>query len=226
MSLIPEQFDEVRQQIAATCLRCNRALDSVQLIAVSKTVSVEDIRQGYDCGQRVFGESRLQEALPKMEALPGSIEWHYIGRLQSNKLRKILAQFDVIHSVDSYRMASLMDSTSKELGVYPKIFLQVNIDQEENKGGFSIDKLRVEIADIYALGRVEVQGLMCIPEDGSIEQARDSFRRLRVLKSELEVQHGVKLPFLSMGMSGDYQIAIEEGATHIRVGSSLFGKRG
>ncbi len=196
------------------------------MICVSKTFPVDSIREAFDAGERIFGESRLQEALPKIELLPGSIHWHFIGGVQRNKVRRILDAFEIIHAVDSLKLARYMNEVAAEMSVFPKVFLQVNVGGEESKGGFEPDALRAGFAGILELDRLEILGLMCIPPAGpDAESARPWFSILRNLRDELVESHGVSLPSLSMGMSGDFEVAIEEGATHVRVGSSIFGKR-
>lgn len=226
MSDIAANLAEIRSRIAGACLKAGRDPVSVELIAISKTFPAESIREAAGAGQRVFGESRLQEAEPKIEMLPGSLHWHFIGRVQSNKVRKILPRFEVIHAIDSTRLALYADEVARELGLFPKVFLQVNIGGEKTKGGFEPDVIREEIDGLLALERIEVMGLMCIPPPGPDAQAsRPWFRALRELRDDLQRCSGVPLPSLSMGMSDDFEVAIEEGATHVRVGSSIFGKR-
>jgi pyridoxal phosphate enzyme (YggS family) len=223
---IAANLTEIRQRIAGACLKSGRDPASVELIAVSKTFPAEMIRDAAEAGQRVFGESRLQEAEPKIEMLPGSLHWHFIGRVQSNKVRKILPRFEVVHAIDSTRLALYADEVARELGLFPKVFLQVNIGGEKTKGGFECDAIREEIDGLLALGRLEVMGLMCIPPPGpDAEASRPWFRALRELRDALQERTGAPLPALSMGMSDDFEVAIEEGATHVRVGSSIFGKR-
>ncbi|MFT4175699.1 MAG: YggS family pyridoxal phosphate-dependent enzyme [Luteolibacter sp.] len=224
MSEIAENLAEIRQRISAACERAGRELDEVKLVAVSKTFSVEAIEEAMEAGQAVFGESKLQEAEPKAAALPDSLEWHFIGRVQRNKVRKILGIAGVVHAIDSLRLACYTDQIAKELGKCPKIFLQVNLAAEASKGGFTPEALRSEIVEIQALEHLEVLGLMTIPpaDDG---RTREWFVKLREFRDKLASQAGGRLPFLSMGMSDDYEIAIEEGATHVRVGSAIFGKR-
>jgi pyridoxal phosphate enzyme (YggS family) len=223
---IEVNLKEIRSRIADACRKAGRNPDDVELIAVSKTFPVEMIREAADAGQRVFGESRLQEAEVKIDALPGSFHWHFIGRVQRNKVRKILPRFEVIHAIDSTRLAQYADEVARELGLFPKVFLQVNIGGEETKGGFEPDAIRDEIDALLALERLEVMGLMCIPPPGpDAEASRPWFRQLRELRDALQRHTGVPLPCLSMGMSDDFEVAIEEGATHVRVGSSIFGKR-
>lgn len=226
MSDVTENLAEVIGKIVCACGRSGRNTNSVQLIAVSKTFPAELVRSVHEAGQLAFGESKLQEAEPKIADLPDSLCWHFIGRVQRNKVRKLMENFHVIHAIDSLRLALYMDQISKELGLFPKVFLQVNIGGEDSKGGFEPDSLRAEMEALLKLKRIEVLGLMCIPPSGSnSEAARPWFSLLRQMRDALEADFSVKLPSLSMGMSGDYEVAIEEGATHVRVGSAIFGKR-
>jgi pyridoxal phosphate enzyme (YggS family) len=223
---ISANLARIKEHIHAACLRAGRDPESVELVAVSKTFSADDVRTAWEAGQQVFGESRLQEAESKIDLLPASLHWHFIGRVQRNKVRKILPRFDVIHAIDSLRLALYTDEIAKELGLFPKVFLQVNIGGEETKGGFELETIRAEIGALLALERLEVMGLMCIPPAGkTAEDSRPWFVALRELRDELQRAAGVSLPALSMGMSGDFEVAVEEGATHVRVGSSIFGDR-
>jgi pyridoxal phosphate enzyme (YggS family) len=210
----------------AACRRVGRKPQSVVLIAVSKTFPVSDIAEAVKAGQQVFGESRLQEAEAKIDALPASLSWHFIGGVQRNKVRKILQKFGVIHAIDSLRLAEYVNGIAGELGHASEIFLQVNIGGEASKGGFEPEVLRQEIGKMGALEHLRIRGLMCIPPAGpDAESARRWFVSLRELRDELEAISGRQFPQLSMGMSGDYEVAIEEGATHVRVGSLIFGHR-
>lgn len=226
MSGVAENLGEIRDRVSAACARAGRSPSGVELIAVSKTFPAEAVREAAEAGQRVFGESRLQEAEPKMDLLPGHLCWHFIGGVQRNKVRKILSRFDVVHAIDSLRLASYADGIAAELGLFPKVFIQVNVGGEASKGGFEPDEVRAEMGALLALERLEILGLMTIPPPGpDAEAARPWFASLRGLRDELQQAHGVPLPCLSMGMSGDFEVAIEEGATHVRVGTSIFGKR-
>lgn len=226
MSDVEKNLRAIADKIAAACSRVNRDLSLVELIAVSKTFTAESVREAVECGQLVFGESKIQEAEPKIAELPRKLLWHFIGRVQRNKVRKLLENFEVIHAIDSLRVASFADATARELGLFPKVFLQVNLGREATKGGFDPDLLRNEMEKLLSLERLDVLGLMCIPPVGSdAESARPWFASLRNMRDALQNEFGVKLPGLSMGMSGDYEVAIEEGATHVRVGSAIFGKR-
>jgi len=226
MSEISENLERVAEKIKGACVRARREPSSVELIAVSKTFPADSVREALEAGQVHFGESKLQEAESKIVLLPDRLHWHFIGRVQRNKVRKILSQFEVIHAIDSTRLAEYTDELARELGLFPKVFLQVNIGREESKGGFDPDGLREDIERLMDLGRLEILGLMCIPPAGpDAESARPWFVMLRELRDSLESGFVISLPFLSMGMSGDYEVAVEEGATHVRVGSAIFGKR-
>jgi len=226
MSDIAGNLADIMRRITAACLRAGRDQEAVRLIAVAKTFPAEAVREASEAGQLHFGESRLQEAEPKIDLLPGSLHWHFIGRVQRNKVRRILPRFEVIHAVDSSGLASYMDELAKELGLFPKVFLQVNVGAEASKGGFEPAVLRAEMASLLALPRLEILGLMCIPPASpDAESARPWFVALRCLRDDLEHGSGVALPFLSMGMSADFEVAIEEGATHVRVGGAIFGNR-
>lgn len=226
MSEVAENLLTIAGNISAACLRAGRDVKSVELIAVSKTFPAGSVREAFEAGQLQFGESKVQEAEPKIAALPGSLHWHFIGRIQRNKVRKILQNFEVIHAIDSLRLASYTDEIAGELGLFPKVFLQVNVGREATKGGFEPDVLRAEMESLLKLGRLEIIGLMCIPPAGpDAESARPWFASLRETRDALELEFGVMLPALSMGMSGDFEVAIEEGSTHVRVGSAIFGKR-
>lgn len=226
MSEIAANLAEIREKIRAACDRGGRSPVSVELIAVSKTFPTEAVLEAVDAGQTVFGESRLQEAEPKIEALPGTLHWHFIGRVQRNKVRKLVQSFEMIHGIDSLRLAAFTDEVAGELGLFPRILLQVNIGNETSKGGFSADRLRSEMDQLLNLKRVGIDGMMVIPPAGrDAESSRPWFCKLREMRDALETEFAVKLPVLSMGMSGDFEVAIEEGATHVRVGSAIFGKR-
>jgi len=223
MSFVPSQLAEIRDRVSAACRKAGRAEDAVNLIAVSKTFPASSIAEAINAGQQAFGENKLQEAEPKIAALPATLEWHFIGGVQRNKVRKILPLFSVIHAVGSLKLASYMDGVAKELGIVPKIFLQVNQAGEESKGGFDEEELQECLPEILGLAHLEVMGLMAIPPDDG--EARRWFRFLREFRDRMESIHEIRLPCLSMGMSGDFETAIEEGATHVRVGSSIFGTR-
>ncbi len=226
MSDISVNLSKIEAAVSDACERSGRDIRSVQLIAVSKTFSVDDIRDAVEAGQLHFGESRLQEAELKIVELPGLLHWHFIGRVQRNKVRKLLGLFDVVHAVDSLRLATYINEIARQQGLFPNVFLQVNIGKELSKGGFESIELYNAMDDILDLDRLGVLGLMCIPPPvDTPESARVWFSALREMRDDLEARFGVMLPSLSMGMSADFGVAIEEGATHVRVGSAIFGKR-
>jgi hypothetical protein len=226
MSDIARNLAEIGERITGACVRAGRDPAAVELIAVSKTFPAAAVRAAHVAGQRHFGESKLQEAEAKIDLLPGSLHWHFIGRVQRNKVRRILSRCEVIHAVDSFDLAFHINEVARELGLFPKVFLQVNVAAETSKGGFDPAVLRAEMAGLLTLQRLEIMGLMCIPPLGpDAESARPWFAALRDLREDLVRESGVPLPFLSMGMSGDFELAIAEGATHVRVGSAIFGKR-
>ncbi|MEY4244159.1 MAG: hypothetical protein RLZZ245_1744 [Verrucomicrobiota bacterium] len=226
MSGVANHLLQVKSRIDSACVRSGRSSGGVSLIAVSKTFPADSIREAYEAGQLQFGESRIQEAEPKIEVLPCQLEWHFIGRVQRNKVRKILQNFRVVHGVDSLRLASFMNEVAKDLAVTPQIFLQVNLAGEVSKGGFLESDLWNEMDSLLGLKQLDLVGLMCIPPaEVNKAASRRWFAALRDLRDRLELRFDVKLPSLSMGMSGDYEIAIEEGATHVRVGSAIFGGR-
>ena len=226
MTDVSGNLQEVRDRISAACEKAGRDPASVELIAVSKTFPADLVGEAAACGQMTFGESRQQEAEPKIALLPGRLRWHFIGRVQSNKVRKILPLFEAIHAIDSLKLAQYTASVAADLALFPKVFLQVNVGGEASKGGFEPEELEENIGSLLGIGRLEILGLMTIPPPGpDAESSRKWFVALRELRNRVERKSGVSLPCLSMGMSGDYEVAIEEGATHVRVGSAIFGGR-
>lgn len=226
MSDVAENLEEIHANILAACERSGRDVADVTLIAVTKTFSAERVREAFDAGQIDVGENRLQEAESKIPLLPSSMRWHYIGQLQRNKVRKVLPLFAMVHSIDSLRLAQYANEVARDLGLFPQVFLQVNHAGEESKTGFSLDELHQQWGALLQLDRLEIVGLMTVPPAvDDPEDSRPWFASLRHLRDELSRGMATRLPYLSMGMSGDYVVAIEEGATHIRVGSAIFGTR-
>lgn len=224
---IQDQLEEIRAAIAAAAARTGRSADSVTLLAVSKTFPVSDIMHAYADGQRIFGENRLQEAMEKIPQMPQDCEWHLIGPLQRNKVRKALEQgFALIQAVDSLKLAATISRIAGEIGTTARILLEVNIDGEESKHGFTPESLCAEWDTLTALPGLDIRGLMCIPAPVEDPQdARPAFAALRQLAEQLRERGSLPLPELSMGMSHDFEVAVEEGATIVRVGSAIFGKR-
>lgn len=224
---IQEQLQEIRDNIAAAEQRAGRPVGSTTLLAVSKTFPVSDIMQAYADGQRLFGENRLQEAMEKIPAMPTDCVWHLIGPLQRNKVRKALEQnIALIEAVDSRKLAEAISRIAGELGKTAAILLEVNVDGEESKHGFTPEELTKEWSALTALPNLDIRGLMCIPAPtADPEGARPAFITLRRLAETLRERGPLPLPELSMGMSHDYAVAVEEGSTIVRVGSAIFGKR-
>lgn len=226
LSCIPDNLRHVRERIARAAEACNRDPGGITLVAVSKTHPAATVRVAHEAGQAAFGENKAQEILKKAPALPGSLEWHFIGHLQSNKVRKVLPWCALIHSVDSLKLARRIDFIADELDLRPRVLLQVNVAGDEAKFGFSPDSLREAMGEILALERLRVDGLMTVPPFRSDpEEVRPSFAALRQLRNELAEATGADMPELSMGMSHDFEHAIAEGATLVRVGSGIFGER-
>jgi len=223
---IADRLTEILDRINSAAQRAGRNPDEIQLVAVSKTHPPEAVQEAFEAGQRIFGESRVQELLAKAPALPSSIRWHFIGHLQANKIRKLLPVSELIHGVDSPELALDIDRIAADLGLFPRVLLEVNVSGEGTKFGFKPDVLRARIDELLALPRVQIEGLMAIPAPvADPEEVRPAFRLLRELRDEISAATGTPLPVLSMGMSGDYEIAIEEGATLVRVGTAIFGHR-
>ena len=226
MSQIQNDLNAVQNRISEAVRRSGRAPESVRLVAVSKTYPFDAVREAWGAGQKAFGESRVQEALAKIPLLPAGLEWHFIGHLQTNKIRKALPLFSLFHGVDNADTARQMDRISAETGTFARVLLEVNVSGERSKYGFSPDALRAEFDSLLALSRLQIAGLMTIaPYADHPGEARPVFSGLRELRDDLQQRGGVLLPELSMGMSGDFEAAIAEGATIVRVGSAIFGER-
>jgi PLP dependent protein len=201
-----------------------KAPSEVHLIAASKYGDAGSIRNMFMEGQRDFGENRLQEALPKMEALSDlNITWHFIGHIQTNKIKKIVEKFSILHSVDSLKIAVLLNQACLEKGKILPAFIQVNLAQETSKSGYVEQTLLHEFKELLSLPHLHLQGLMMItPLESTPEKNRRLFRRLGELKQELNEKYACNMPFLSMGMSEDWKEALAEGATHLRIGRAFF----
>lgn len=213
---IASRLNRIRERIEVAAHSVGRDSTAVTLIAVSKTVGIDAIREAYDAGQRHFGESRLQEAMPKIEALPGDIVWHFVGTLQSNKAKRVAERFDVIHTLES-------ESQLREIGKAGRVvdgLIEVNIANEPQKSGISVKNLEAFANSGLQYPSVHLRGLMTIgPPNLDPEAMRPFFRDLRTLGERIGGQ------WLSMGMSDDFEVAIQEGATHVRVGTAIFGSR-
>lgn len=220
---LAENLNQVRKRIAMSCESSGRSDREVQLIAVTKNSTVDEIRMLLGCGLRVLGESRPQQLAARAEELGGEdIEWHVIGHLQRNKVRQVLPHAALIHSVDSLRLLEEIDQAAEEMGLRPSVLLQVNISGEESKQGFSPQELRDAVAMLKEFQHVEIKGLMTMaPLIDNDDEIRPIFGNLRLLQVELKKEIPT-ITELSMGMSNDFEVALQEGATFIRLGSVLF----
>jgi PLP dependent protein len=219
-------LNRVRNEIAQAAQVSGRNITDIGLVAVTKTHSAEIVREAISAGQTLFGESKVQEARVKIPLLPSNLLWHFIGHLQKNKIRHALPLFEMIHSVDSLDLAQAIDRVAQEDGLHPRILLEVNVAGEGSKFGFKSATLRSQLESLLKLPRLSIEGLMCIPPLAEeAEASRKYFVELRELRDVLEKEFEVKLPQLSMGMTNDYRVAVEEGATLVRVGTAIFGER-
>jgi pyridoxal phosphate enzyme (YggS family) len=231
-----EAGDSVRDRLALVCDRIQAAMHmagreegGVRVVAASKSVPIERLREAIVAGVRIAGENRLQEALPKIDALKREdITWHFIGQLQRRKVRAVVGVFELIHSVDSLELAVEIDRRAAVAGLRQNILLEINIGKEQSKAGFLVDEVKDVLPRMATLDHVVVQGLMAIPPPvRDAEESRPYFRRLRDLAAQLTTQGltNTSLTELSMGMSNDYMVAIQEGATLVRLGTAIFGGR-
>jgi pyridoxal phosphate enzyme (YggS family) len=219
---IKTRLDQVQDRIDAACDRSGRDVSEVRLVAVSKTVPVDRVRAGIEAGLTILGENYIQEAQSKIETLGSAVAWHFIGRLQSNKAKFAVRLFDLIHSVDSFKLAAELDKRAAALDRRQPVLVQVNVSGEETKGGTRPDEAVDMVGRISELGNLHVKGLMTMPPFfDQPERARPYFTALRELKEKIRLP----LDELSMGMSGDFEVAVEEGATLVRVGTAIFGAR-
>ena len=223
---LAENLASIQQRIAASCARSGRDPSSVALLAVSKGMPPEVVRAAADAGLTLFGENKVQEAKAKIPLCPGRLRWHLIGHLQSNKCRDAVHFFEMIHSVDSVALAEEIQKFADKQAKTMRVLLEVNLAGEASKFGFRPEAVVEALGLINALPKVEIHGLMTIaPWTQEPEKVRPVFRNLRELKTRCEDALGAPLPHLSMGMSADFEVAIEEGATIVRLGTSLFGAR-
>ena len=226
MRQIAENLEFIRQRIAAAAERNGRSAGEVQLVAVSKTYPPEIIREAIKAGQQCFGENRIQDALPKIDTLPPDLKWHLIGHLQTNKVRKVIGRFALFHGVDNTALAVQMNRIAEEFGVTASILLEVNISGEASKFGFTPGDLPAALDTLLPLPHLRIEGLMTMaPYSENPDSARPVFEGLRKLRDALSTATGHPLKQLSMGMSGDFEQGVAEGATIVRIGSSIFGSR-
>lgn len=227
------RLEDVRARIERAAGRVGHDAARITLVAVSKTVPVARLQEAMTCGCRVFGESRVQEAIEKMNAIAGTseasaLEWHLIGPLQTNKVNAVIGRFSLIHALDRMEVAERLDRATRARGLVQPVLLEVNVAGEATKHGFTPESLSIAVEKIGMLSGLRVLGLMAIPPAASEpEAARPYFRKVRELAGQVEARRipGLSMSELSMGMSGDFEVAIEEGATMVRIGTALFGPR-
>lgn len=226
--LVKENLNIVEEKISAACMRAGRAREEVTLVAVSKTKPVSMIEEAMDAGIIEFGENKVQELTSKYEVLPKNLNWHLIGHLQTNKAKYIVDKTVLIHSVDSLKLATQIDKESAKKDIISNILIEVNIAKEDTKFGVYAEDIYPLITEISKLKHVQIKGLMTIaPFVEDPEKNRVHFRNLRQLNIDIKSKNidNVHMDILSMGMTGDYEVAIEEGATIVRVGTGIFGER-
>ncbi|MDO5415723.1 MAG: YggS family pyridoxal phosphate-dependent enzyme [Lachnospiraceae bacterium] len=226
--MVKEQLREVQAHVQEACRRAGRNPDEVTLIAVSKTKPVSMLAEAYEEGARNFGENKVQEILEKSPQLPADVHWHMIGHLQRNKVRQVIDKVVLIHSVDSIRLAEQIEEEAGKKDRTVDILLEVNVAREESKYGFMLEEVEAAILEISRFPHVRIRGLMTIaPFVENSEENRPIFKKLFEFYVDMKCKNidNVTMDVLSMGMSGDYEVAIEEGATMVRVGTSIFGSR-
>lgn len=223
---IAAQLEEIRSKVQQSALSAGRAPESVKLIAVSKTFPAQDILTAVNAGQISFGENKAQELEQKAAALPESIEWHFIGHVQSNKSAKILQYANWIHSVDSLKLLTRINRQAGESGKHPNILLEINLSGESSKTGATVDEAEKMLQAAAECSYLRVAGLMSMPPlDANEPELRSIFGTLRKLRDQWQKKYQIPLPELSIGMSNDFTTAIAEGSTMVRIGTAIFGKR-
>ena len=226
--MIRENLEQVETNIRMACERSGRNPEDVTLIAVSKTKPVSMIEKAYACGKREFGENKAQELRDKFSVLPEDIKWHFIGHLQTNKVKYIVGRAALIHSVDSVHLAEALEAESSKQNVITRILAQINVAEESTKFGTTMQEAAALVTELASFPHLRVEGLMTIaPFVENSEENRPIFRKLKQLSVDIGRKNidNVSMGILSMGMTNDYEVAIEEGATHVRVGTGIFGAR-
>ena len=226
--MVAENLAQVQKNIEESCRKINRDPGEVMLIAVSKTKPVEMLKEAYDAGARVFGENKVQEIVDKYDQMPSDVKWHMIGHLQRNKVKYIVDKVAMIHSVDSFRLAETIEKEAAKKDVIVPILIEVNVAQEESKFGLKPEEVLPFIEKIAGFSHIQIKGLMTIaPYVENAEENRRIFRELKKLSVDIAAKNinNVIMSVLSMGMTGDYMVAVQEGATMVRVGTGIFGAR-
>ena len=228
MSYIKENIENVERKIQAACDRSGRKREDVLLLAVSKTIDVPRIKEAVECGLTSLGENKVQEIMDKYEPMGEGVKWHLIGHLQTNKVKYIIDKVELIHSVDSLKLAEEISKRAKAKGITANILLEINAAGEESKFGLKPEECEEAVREISILDNIKIRGLMTVaPNVENPEENRIYFKQMKQLLVDINVKKidNVNMDVLSMGMTGDYEVAIEEGATIVRVGTGIFGAR-
>lgn len=226
MKTIKNNLEIINEKIKKAALRANRNPEEIKLVAVTKTATIEQIKEAISAGVKIIGENKVQEAKEKYQILSTKIEWHLVGHLQTNKVKYAIEIFDCIHSVDSIKLAEEIDKRSLQFGKTTNVLIEVNVSGEETKYGIKPEEVEYFLKEIFEFSRIRVRGLMTIaPIAEDKEEVRPYFRKLRELSKEIKNKNlkNVKMDYLSMGMTGDFEVAIEEGANMVRIGRGIFG---
>ena len=226
--MIKNNIESIQKKIENACMKSGRDTNTAHLIAVSKTKPVSMLQQAYDAGIRDFGENKVQEILEKYDQLPGDIRWHMIGHLQRNKVKYIIDKVCLIHSVDSLRLAEEISKEAVKHSLTMPILIELNIAEEDSKFGLTFEECEEMIRKISTLPNIQIKGLMTVaPFVENAEENRQYFKVMKQLSVDIMTKNidNVCMDIMSMGMTGDYEVAIEEGATHVRVGTGIFGER-
>ena len=226
--MLADKLAFVQKNIEEACKNADRSAQEVTLIAVSKTKPIEMLKEAYDAGARVFGENKVQEIVDKYDQMPSDVKWHMIGHLQRNKVKYIIDKVAMIHSVDSLRLAEAIEKEAAKKDICMPILVEVNVAEEESKFGLKVEEVLPLIKEISTYPHLQVMGLMTIaPFVENSEENRDVFRKLKKLSVDIAAKNinNINMSVLSMGMTNDYQVAVEEGSTMVRVGTGIFGER-
>ncbi len=226
MEIIKNNLEIINEKIKKAALKANRNPQEIKLVAVTKTATIEQIKEAISAGVKIIGENKVQEAKEKYQILSADIEWHLVGHLQTNKVKYAVEIFDLIHSVDSIKLAKEIDRRSLQFGMITNVLVEVNVSGEETKYGIKPEEVEPFLKEISEFSRTRVRGLMTIaPIAEDKEEVRPYFRKLRELFKEIKSKNikNVKMDYLSMGMTEDFEVAVEEGANMVRIGRGIFG---
>lgn len=223
--LYSDNLQKIQERMQSAAIKRGVSLQDITFVAISKNVTAESIHNAIKLGISDFGENRVQEALPKIETLPACIRWHFVGHLQTNKVKFVLPAFSLVHSLDSLRLARALQDEGAKKGREVNVLLQVNVANEKSKFGFRLEEVREALEEVAGYSHLKVKGLMTIaPFVSNPEEVRPFFRALYHLYNDVKIP-GIEMKHLSMGMTNDYEIAIEEGSNMIRLGTAFFGER-